>query len=65
MKFIETPVFTKEVGEGSSWRLSFDLNRAASLETIYMLFVYKKFYQADLTSAQTKILKRLVQEELG
>jgi len=33
-------------------------------ETIYMLYVYPKNEQEDLTTAQGKLLSRLVREEL-
>jgi hypothetical protein len=32
-------------------------------ETFYMLYVYPKNEKADLTPAQVKILRRLVEEE--
>ena len=32
-------------------------------ETIYMLFLYRKTRQSDLTRDQLKVLRRLVQEE--
>ena len=32
--------------------------------TIYMLMLYERSEQADLTPAQTKVLKKLVEEEL-
>lgn len=32
-------------------------------ETIYMLFVYRKARQSDLTQDQLKVLRRLVREE--
>ena len=34
-------------------------------ETIYMLFLYEKSGQSDLTPAQAKVLRQLVREELG
>ena len=37
----------------------------ASQELAYMLFVYAKNEQGDLTPAQVKVLSRLVREELG
>ena len=33
-------------------------------ETIYMLFIYRKTRQGDLTEKQLRILRRLVREEL-
>ena len=33
-------------------------------ETIYMLFVYPKYKQEDLTPAQLRVLSRLIREEL-
>jgi mRNA-degrading endonuclease RelE of RelBE toxin-antitoxin system len=32
-------------------------------EVVYMLFIYGKAYQADLTRAQVKLLSRIVKEE--
>ena len=32
-------------------------------EVVYMLFIYSKAYQADLTRAQVKLLSRIVKEE--
>ncbi len=34
-------------------------------DTIYMLFVYKKNEQADLTPEQIKILRKMVKENLA
>ena len=36
----------------------------AAEETIYMLFLYEKSGQSDLTPAQAKVLRQLVREEL-
>ena len=33
-------------------------------DTIYMIFMYKKTVQADLTPQQLKVLKKLVEESL-
>ena len=32
-------------------------------EVVYMLFIYSKAYQGDLTRAQVKLLSRIVKEE--
>ena len=96
MRFIETPVFTKEVrslqtalvlrpeqgqvipGSGGlrkiRWKAKSRGKRGGlrviyywitSENAIYMLLVYEKSAQEELTPAQAKVLRRLVQEELG
>lgn len=35
-----------------------------ALDTIFMLFIYRKSHQADLTREQVRILAALVREEL-
>ena len=105
MKFIETPVFTKDVQEllsaeeyrglqlalllrpeqgsvipGSGglrkvrWKVKSRGKRGGvrviyywitAEETIYMLFLYEKSSQNDLTPAQAKVLRQLVREDLG
>jgi len=104
MKFIETPVFTKDIREVLSddeyrrlqlalvlrpeqgsvikgggglrkirWRIKGRGKRgslrliyywAPSDDTIYMLLVYEKSDQEDLTPTQARILRKLVREEL-
>jgi mRNA-degrading endonuclease RelE of RelBE toxin-antitoxin system len=104
MRFVETPVFTRELrrwlddeqyrglqaalllrpeqgavirGSGGlrklRWRGPESGKRgglrviyywATAEETIYMLFIYSKGEQGDLTPAQVKVLGRLVREEL-
>ena len=102
MRFIETPIFTREIGaflsdeEYRSLQLAllFRPEQGAVIpgsgglrklrwgfrgkgkrggcriiyywdkrETIYMLFVYPKSKQEDLTPAQVKLLAKLVREE--
>lgn len=103
MRFIETPIFTKELrtllkddeyralqtallfrpeqgpiipGSGGlrkvRWGGSAKGKRGGhriiyywdpKSETIYMLFIYSKSEQSDLTRSQVKVLARLVQEE--
>ena len=105
MKFIETPVFTKDVrdllsdeeyrglqlalllrpeqgsvipGSGGlrkiRWKLKGRGKRGGirviyywitSENTIYMLLLYEKSDQEDLTPEQAKVLRKLVREELG
>ena len=104
MRFVETPVFTREVTELLSdeeyrglqlallfrpeqgplipqsgglrklrWRRGGGGKRGGlrviyywdkEEATIYMLFVYPKSAQEDLTASQLKVLSRLVREEL-
>ena len=105
MKFIETPIFTKDVrallsdeeyrglqlalllrpeqgsvipGSGGlrkiRWRVKGRGKRVGMRviyywmtveDTIFMLLLYEKSTQEDLTPAQVRVLKRLVREELG
>jgi mRNA-degrading endonuclease RelE of RelBE toxin-antitoxin system len=105
MQFIETPVFTKEVGDHLSDEEYRGLQLALALrpeqgsvipgtgglrkirwkakgkgkrggvrvvyywiteeDKIYMLVLYGKSDQANLTPAQARVLRRLVREELG
>lgn len=104
MKFIETPIFTRDVRDALSdeeyrqlqlalllrpeqgsvirgggglrkirWKVQGRGKRGSlrviyywipSDETIYMLLLYEKSDQEDLTPAQTRVLKKLVREEL-
>jgi mRNA-degrading endonuclease RelE of RelBE toxin-antitoxin system len=103
MRFVETPIFTKEIrallkdddyralqtallfrpeqgaiipGSGGLRKLRWGGlgkgkrggNRIVyywdpKTEVVYMLFIYSKTYQADLTRAQVKLLSRIVKEE--
>ena len=104
MRFVETPIFTREVTELLSdeeyrglqlallfqpeqgplipkggglrkirWRKSGSGKRGGlrmiyfwdkDSDTIYMLFVYQKNEQEDLTPNQLRVLRKLVREEL-
>ena len=69
MRFIETDVFTEEVTETLSDEEYRALVRVIyywdeSHDTIYLLLIYRKVDQDDLTPAQLKTLRRLVREEL-
>ena len=48
-------------GKRGSLRIIYYFDRP---DTIYMIFMYKKNDQSDLTPEQLKILKRMVQENL-
>jgi len=103
MRFVETPIFTKELrsvlsdddyrtiqavlmlrpeqgdiirgtggirkirwggkGHGKSGGFRFIYYWDKQTETIYMLYVYPKNKQEDLTPQQSKLLSRLVREE--
>ena len=54
MLVVETPVFTRRICE--LWD--------KEPETVYLLFVYEKTKQADLTPQQATALGRLIREEL-
>lgn len=104
MRFVETPLFTREVTEllsddeyrGLQWALLYRPEQGSLIrktgglrklrwkrsgggkrgglrviyfwdkdgEAIYMLFVYPKSEQEDLTPTQLRILSKLVREEL-
>ena len=49
-------------GKRGSLRVIYFFDRP---ETIYMIFMYKKNDQSDLTPEQVKILKKLVEENLS
>jgi mRNA-degrading endonuclease RelE of RelBE toxin-antitoxin system len=48
-------------GKSGGYRLIYFWDKAT--ETLYMLYIYPKNEQEDLTPEQKKILRRLVQEE--
>jgi mRNA-degrading endonuclease RelE of RelBE toxin-antitoxin system len=50
-------------GKRGGFRVIYYWDKASS--TCYMLFLYRKNEQGDLTQAQTRILARLVREEFG
>ncbi len=52
----------KGKGKRGALRLIYDPDRVA--ECVYLLYLYEKGSQEDLTSAQLKILSRIVREEL-
>jgi hypothetical protein len=54
---------TRGRGKRGGLRLIYFWDKASG--TYYMLFVYRKSEQGDLTKAQVQVLGRLVREELG
>jgi hypothetical protein len=54
---------TKGSGKRGGLRLIYFWDKASA--TYYMLFLYRKSDQGDLTKAQVQVLRRLVREEFG
>lgn len=52
-------------GHGKRGGLRFIYFWDKGTETVYMLYIYRKNKQEDLTAEQRRILSRLVMEEFG
>jgi len=66
MRFVETPIFTRQVGkllEDEEYRSLVIYYGEKNNETFYMLLANTKSKQEDLTPEQVKVLIKLVKEE--
>ena len=65
MLFVETPIRWGPKGRGKRGGLRVIYYWAAADDTCYMLFLYGKNDQGDLTATQVRTLAKIVREEFG